>query len=275
MESQPLTGQVAIVTGGGRGFGREIARALAKEGVKVAVVARSVNQLAETVSLIQSEDGHAIAIPADVTDAPAIYSMIEQVERELGAVDLLVNNAGRLIAIAPVWEADPDEWWRDVEVNLRGVFLCSHAALKHMIQRRRGRIINFTSAAIPNVTGYDCAKVAVTRFTHLLASETKEFGIFVFAITIGPTHTEMMDYMLDSDVGRRWLPDLKKMLEGSWQPVEWAGSLVTLLASGKADALTGRWITPENDIDNMLRCIEEIKTNELYVWSVRGLNKVE
>ena len=83
MTSQPLTGQTAIVTGGGRGFGREIARALAKEGVKVAVVARSADQLAETVSLIQSEGGQAIAITADVTDPSAVCAMVEQVEREL------------------------------------------------------------------------------------------------------------------------------------------------------------------------------------------------
>ncbi len=85
MESK-LTGQTAIVTGGGRGFGREIARALAKEGVKIAVVARSADQLAETVSLIQNEGGQAIPVTADVTDVSAVAKMVAQVERELGAV---------------------------------------------------------------------------------------------------------------------------------------------------------------------------------------------
>jgi 3-oxoacyl-[acyl-carrier protein] reductase len=86
MEAQELAGQVAIVTGGGRGFGRKIARALAKQGVIVAVVARSMDQLVETVLLIRREGGHAIAVTADVTDSPAVYKMVEQVERELGAV---------------------------------------------------------------------------------------------------------------------------------------------------------------------------------------------
>lgn len=266
-----LTGQTAIVTGGGRGFGREIARALAKEGAKVAVVARSVEQLAETVSLIQSEGGHAIAITADVTDSSAVTKMVEQVERELGAVDILVNNAGRLTSIAPVWESDPDEWWRDVEVNIRSVFLCSHAVLKSMTQRKRGRIINFTSSGMPNVSAYDCSKVAVTRFTDTLASETKEFGISIFAVTVGPTHTEMMDNMIESEAGRKWLPDLGKMMEGRWQPVELAGTLAVTLASGKYDALTGRWVAPEDDLDEMLRRIEEVEKDELYVWSARGL----
>lgn len=266
-----LAGQVAIVTGGGRGFGREIARALAKEGVRVAVIARTAGQLAETVSLIQNDGGQALAITADVTDSSAVLAMVEQVERELDPVDLLVNNAGRLTVIAPVWEADPAEWWRDVEVNLRGTFLCCHAVLKRMTQRRRGRIINFTSAAMAKVTAYDCSKVAVTRFTDILARETGEYGIGVFAISVGPTHTEMMDYMLESEAGRKWLPDLAKWLEGQWQPIEWAGALVTVLASGKLDALTGRLISPEDNMDEMLHCIEEIKKDELYVWSFRGL----
>lgn len=274
MTSQQLAGQVAIVTGGGRGFGREIARALAKEGVKVAVVARSADQLAETVSLIQNESGHAIAVTADVTDSSAVYAMVEQVERELGAVDILVNNAGRLTSIAPVWETDPDEWWRDVEVNIRSVFLCSHAVLKSMTQRKRGRIVNFSSSGMPNVSAYDCSKVAVTRFTNTLASEVKEYGISVFAITVGPTHTEMMDYMIESEVGRKWLPDLPKWIEGKWQPVELAGTLAVALSSGNYDALIGRWVGPEDNLDEMLRRIEEVEKDELYVWSFRSLNRI-
>ena len=271
MTSQQLAGQVAIVTGGGRGFGREIARALAKEGVKVAVVARSADQLAETVSLIQNESGHAIAVTADVTDSSAVYAVVEQVERELGAVDILVNNAGRLTSIAPVWESDPDEWWRDVEVNIRSVFLCSHAVLKSMTQRKRGRIVNFSSSGMPKVSAYDCSKVAVTRFTDTLAQEVKEYEISIFAISVGPTHTELMDYMIESEVGRKWIPDLPKWLEGKWQPVELAGTLAVALASGKYDALTGRWISPEDNLEDMLRRIEEIEKDELYIWSVRGL----
>jgi len=273
MESK-LTGQTAIVTGGGRGFGREIARALAKEGVKVAVVARSADQLAETVSIIQSEGGRAISVTADVTDLSAVIKMVEQVEKELGAVDILVNNAGRLTSIAPVWEVNPDEWWRDVEVNIRSVFLCCHAVLKGMTQRKRGRIINFTSSGMANVSAYDCSKVAVTRFTDTLAQETKEFGVSTFAIVVGPTYTEMTDYIIESEVGRKWLSYLPKELEGKWQPVELAGTLAVALASGNYDALTGRWVSPEDDLDEMVKRIEEIKKDYLYVWSFRGL-KVE
>lgn len=143
-----------------------------------------------------------------------------------------------------------------------------------MTQRKRGRIINFTSAGMPSVSAYDCSKVAVTRFTDTLANETKEYGVSVFAITVGPTHTEMMDYMIESEVGRKWLPDLGNMMEGRWQPVELAGTLAVALTSGKYDALTGRWVSPEDDLDEMLLRIEEVEKDELYVWSVQSLQSI-
>ena len=271
VKSQELAGQVAIVTGGGRGFGREIARTLAQAGATVAVVARSYNQLSETVSLIENDGGHAIAITVDVSDQSAVQQTVDQVEQQLGSVGLLVNNAGRLTAIGPVWEVDPNEWWRDVEVNLRGAFLCSRAVLQRMVPRRKGRIINFTSAAMPYLTGYDCSKVAITRFTHLLASETKDYGISVFAISTGPTPTEMMTHLLDSADGRKWFPELRGWAEQSWQPLELAGPLVTFLASGKADVLTGRWVGPKDDLPELIRRIDEIEQDELYVWISRTL----
>ena len=267
-----LAGQVAIVTGGGRGFGREIARALARVGVRVAVVARSQDQLLETVSLIEEDGGRAIAITADVSDQRAVEQMVGEVEDRLGPVTLLVNNAGRCTAIGPVWQVNPEEWWRDVEVNLRSTFLCTHTVLQRMVPRRKGRIINFTSAAMPYLTGYDCSKVAITRFTYFLASETKEYDIRVFAISIGPTPTEMMTYILDSPAGRKWFPDLRDWAEKNWQPLESAGPLITFLASGRADVLTGRWVEPGYDLPELIRRAEEIERDELYIWSVRTLN---
>ena len=105
-----LTGQVAIVTGGGRGIGRAIALALAEAGASVAVVARTENQLAETVRLIEEAGGSAAAYPADVTDEGAIEKVVADVEQQVGPVDLLVSNAGHGGQIAPLWEVEPDEW---------------------------------------------------------------------------------------------------------------------------------------------------------------------
>ena len=141
-----------------------------------------------------------------------------------------------------------------------------------MVPRQMGRIINFTSSAMPYLTGYDCSKVAITRLTHFLASETKNHSISVFAISIGPTPTEMMMYLIDSPDGRKWFPDLHDWAEQNWQPLESAGPLVTFLASGKADVLTGRWVGPEDDLPELIRRIDEIEHGQLYIWSSRTLN---
>ena len=109
-----LNGQVAIVTGGGRGIGRAMALALAEADAAVAVVARTAHQLAETVARVEQAGGRAIAFPADVTDQRAIERTVAQVEGQLGPVDLLVNNAAIAGPIAPAWEVDVDQWWRCV-----------------------------------------------------------------------------------------------------------------------------------------------------------------
>jgi NADP-dependent 3-hydroxy acid dehydrogenase YdfG len=116
-----------------------------ESGVLFAVVARSAEQVATTVTMLQALGARAIALPADVTDQHAVAWAVEETTRQLGAVDLLVNNAGSGRAIGPIWEVDPEMWWEDVTTNLRGTFLCSCTVLPKMIARRRGRIINVAS----------------------------------------------------------------------------------------------------------------------------------
>jgi 3-oxoacyl-[acyl-carrier protein] reductase len=144
-EQQGLGGQVAIVTGGGRGLGRAYAIALAKAGAAVAVTARTASEIQAVQREIEQHGGRALAIAADVTDKNAVAQLVATVEHQLGPVDLLVNNAGVLRAIGRVTELDADDWWREVEINVRGPFLCSQAVLSGMITRQRGRIINVAS----------------------------------------------------------------------------------------------------------------------------------
>ena len=205
-----LTGQVAIVTGGGRGIGKAIALALAKAGCSVAVVARSEDQLAETVRQITQLGSRAISVTADVSDPGAVERMVREVESSLGPVDLLVNNAGLAGPIGPTWETDPDDWWRCLEVNLRGPMLCARAVLPGMIARGGGRIVNVASGAgtfaIPYLGAYVTSKTALIRFTEILALETAPHGIKVFAIEPGTVRTSMAEYALESEEGRRWMP---------------------------------------------------------------------
>jgi len=137
-QSTSLKDQVAVVTGGGRGIGRAIALALAAAGARVAVIARSQNELAETAALIQ-QAGQAQPFVADVSVPESVRGAMQAVERALGPVDLLVNNAAAIKPFGPFWENDLDEWWRTMEVNVRGPLLCSHCVLPGMVARRRGR----------------------------------------------------------------------------------------------------------------------------------------
>jgi NAD(P)-dependent dehydrogenase (short-subunit alcohol dehydrogenase family) len=258
MEHRPadginLTGQVAIVTGGGRGIGRAIAIGLASAGVSVAVVARSEDEITETAGHIAQAGGGAIAVPADVSDPEAVERMVREVERGLGPVDLLVNNAGLAGPIGPTWEVEPAEWWKCLEVNLRGPMLCSRAVLPGMISRGSGRIINVASGAgtvaITHLGAYVTSKTALIRFNEVLAAEVAEHGVKVFAIEPGTVRTAMAEYALDSEEGRRWMPWFQDIFEqGRAVPPDHAARLVTLLASGRADALSGRFFTIADDV---------------------------
>jgi 3-oxoacyl-[acyl-carrier protein] reductase len=139
--------QVALITGGSRGLGKAFAFALASRGMRVAIAARGVQDLTSVVSALTTEGRDAIGIPTDVTDAIAVQDMICRTEQELGPIDLLINKAGVGTPFGPTWETDADEWWRNIEVNLRGPLLCCRAVINGMVARGRGRIINVASAA--------------------------------------------------------------------------------------------------------------------------------
>ena len=186
-----LRGQVAVVTGAGRGLGRAYATTLAREGATVALVARTATEIEDAAAEIVRDGGVARAFPADVTTPGALAPVIEA----LGPVDLLVNNAGLRGPIGPFWDADPTEYWRAIEVNLHGPILCTRAVLPGMIARRRGRIINLASGAaamsIAYFSAYCAAKTALVRLTETLAIEARPHGVTVFAVTPGSVRTSM------------------------------------------------------------------------------------
>lgn len=272
--SLDLAGRVAIVTGGGRGLGPLIARGFAAAGAEVAVVARSEGEITATAERIRAAGGRAIAISADVTDRQAVERMVAEVARELGKVDILVNNAGLLRAIGPVWEIDPDLWWREIEVNLRGPFLCTRAVLPGMIERGRGWIINVASGAgtvpIPIGTAYTSSKAALINFTGSLAAETRGRGVSVFAIDPGTLRSPMNDYLLTLPIMRQWNPWFHQIFEeGREHPPELAVALVAALASGQADALSGRFISVDDDLGTLLQRADTIVQDDLYTLRLR------
>ena len=268
-----LDGQVAIVTGSGRGIGRAIAQALASAGAAVTVTARSADQVAETVSLIEQASGLALGVVADVTDADAMVQLVAQTEQELGPVNLLVNNAGRITPITPVWEADPAEWRRCFETNVFGTFHCTRAVLPGMLARRRGRIITLAgsdpSQATPYFTAYDGTKAAILRFTESLAAELKEYGVTVFAVAPGGVHTAMVDELVASPWSRSLAPDIGDFEKYWLAPPERVAALCVSLASGRADALSGRRLHVAQDVEELVRRADEIREKDLYTLRLR------
>ena len=264
-----LSGQVAIVTGSGRGIGQAIAQALAQNGAAVTVTARSEAQLAETVALIAAAGGHAIAVTADVTDPHAVERVVAKTEQQLGPVDLLVNNAGVVGPIGPLWEVAPEAWWQSVAVHLYGTVLCARAVLPGMVSRHRGRIINVASGRsgrLPYASSYGCAKVAQVYLTETLAAETQAHNVHVFAIYPGLVRTAMTDEVLQSAAGQQWLPQYQTRFAAEDDvPPERAAQLVTFLASGQGDGLSGCYLSVADDVAELARRAEEIQRQELYV----------
>ena len=266
-----LEHEIAIVTGAGRGVGLAIALELARQGAAVAAAGRSRVDLEAAETEIVRRGGRAVAVPTDVTDADEVVALIREVESMLGAPTLLVNNAGSLEHVGPVAEADPAEWWRDVEVNLKGTFLCTRAVLPAMLAQRAGRIVNLSSyAAIapsPYMTAYASAKAAVLRFTDSLAAELEATGVRVFCVTPGFVRTQLVEQAGGSERGRRFLPHLSARAD-ALEP-ERAARLVGEIACGRLDPLSGRFLHVLDDLDDLLRRSDEIAEHDLYALRLR------
>jgi NAD(P)-dependent dehydrogenase (short-subunit alcohol dehydrogenase family) len=205
-----LNGTVSVVTGAGRGIGREIALHQARAGARVAVLARTAREIEETRAMIADEGGTAIALPLDLVDGPAVERAFDRIGEELGPVDTLVNNHGSFRAFGPIWECDPETWWSDVEINLRGTFHTCRVAAPQMLARRRGRIVNLvgggTGTSFPHGSGYAASKAGVMRFTECLNDTTKAGGVLAFAVDPGLVRTAMTELQLTSDAGKAHLP---------------------------------------------------------------------
>lgn len=191
-----------------------------------------------------------------MTDARAVEQIVAQLAQQLG-------------------EVDPDVWWRCMDVNLRGPYLCSRAVLPGMIARGSGRIITTAShtgvGPWPGSGAYAISKTAVIRLCETMAAEVKDHGISVFSIHPGGVATAMTASQFGSEAARIWFPRIYKYVtQGvTGQPPELAGELVVFLASGKADALSGCFISVDDDVTEMVSRAEEIQANELHRLRLR------
>ena len=187
--------RVALVTGGGRGIGREIALALVRDGLDVAVGARTREQVEDVAAAARVLGGRALALELDVTDLEGVRRAVARTETALGPVDVLVNNAG-IAEAAPFLKTDPDLWDRHLRVNATGPFLLTRAVLAAMLERRWGRVINIASLVglygAPYVTAYTASKHALVGLTRALAVEVAGRGVTVNAICPGYVATDLV-----------------------------------------------------------------------------------
>jgi NAD(P)-dependent dehydrogenase (short-subunit alcohol dehydrogenase family) len=239
--------RVAIVTGAGRGLGKAIALALAGDGVEIVLAEIEPERARAAAAEVERLGVDTLAHQTDVTNRASVERMVEATVERFGRLDILVNNAG-IIDPAPVLEMTEEQWDRVLAVDLKGVFLCSQAAGRHMVERRSGCIISIASVlaqfGMHGRANYCAAKAGLTALTRVLALEWAPFGVRVNAIGPGYVMTE-----LQREAIAHGLANIEKRLEDVplrrfAEPAE-IGQVAAFLASEKASYITGQTIYPD------------------------------
>jgi|DewCreStandDraft_2_1066082.scaffolds.fasta_scaffold00165_14 NAD(P)-dependent dehydrogenase (short-subunit alcohol dehydrogenase family) len=245
-----LKDKVAVVTGAGRGIGRAIALAFAREGADLVLAARSVDKLNEVAGEITGMGRQALVVPTDVSSEESVANLRDRTLEHFGRVDILVNNSGVGGPSAPLWEISPADWDETFAVNVRGVYLCCRAFLPAMVARRSGVIVNIGSMTgkrpLVNRTPYAASKLALVGLTRTLAWEVGPYGIRVNVISPGPVEGERIEWVvrrlaeargISVEEARRSLAEASPM--GRFVLAEEVARAAVFLASDLASAITG------------------------------------
>ncbi len=238
--------KTVLVTGGGRGIGRAISIAFAREGASVAVNAAHLSSAEDAVALIRDAGGKAFAIEADVTDEESVTRMVDGVVREFGCIDILVNNAGTSHPIVPTLEQNTADFDRVIATNFRGAYVCCKAVGKLMVPRHGGKIVNVASisglSGQPMRTGYAPSKAALINMTMALAVEWGRHNINVNAVAPGHVLTDMVRGSISKGI-----LDEQRLVNrtalGRLSTPEDIANAVMFLASDESNAITGIYLT--------------------------------
>lgn len=241
--SADLHGKVAIVTGAGRGLGREIASALAGAGASTVVASRTRAELDAFVAETEATGGEALAVPTDVTDADAVEALVAATVERFGRIDIVVNNSG-IVDTSPLLDQSPEAWDRVVATNLRGTYLVTRAAGRHLTAQGSGKVVNIASnfalMGVANHAAYSASKAAVIAFTRSMAVEWARHGVQVNAIAPGYFETDLNAAMRDdADMMARVTRAIPARRMGA--PAE-LRPWVLLLAGPESDFMTGEVI---------------------------------
>jgi NAD(P)-dependent dehydrogenase (short-subunit alcohol dehydrogenase family) len=252
MGVRSLQGRSALVTGAGRGLGREIALGLAEQGMNLGLLGRHRDSLTETLHHCVRHGVKCVALAADVAHPGQVRSAVASMQRDLGRIDLLVNNAGQVDREeVPLWEADQTQWWQVMETNLRGPFNMLRSVLPGMVERGAGRVVNLNSgfAVRPEgrYTAYATSKAALVRLSDNISESLRPHGVVVLDISPGAVATDMTASM--------------PMFAGTvhWGSIPYLVSTVVDAARGRFDALHGRFIhLGRDDLEALVRDAERI-----------------
>ncbi len=268
-----LENRVALITGSGRGIGRAIALAYAKEGARLALAARTREELAETARQAEALGAAVCVITADITDQAQVKNMASKALERFSRIDVLVNNAGIGGPVGPLQDNDVASWIQTVQVNLIGTYLCCREVLPAMLRQDRGKIINLSGAGGMSgwgqMSAYCASKAAVVRLTEGLALELAGTNIQVNAFGPGSINTKMWEEMRDAAeaAGATDIYELgQKVTSGGGESVEQAADLAVFLASDDSGNLSGRLFSAFlDDFSSLPPLIPDIMASDAYL----------
>ena len=270
-----LSNLIALVTGASQGLGRTIAEEFVREGAHVAICARDSKLIQFTGKELEglaTPDQRILTGTCDVSSAEDVETLFGEIERTLGTVDVLVNNAGVYGPKGSSETVDFANWRRAIEINLFGTFLPIRLAVRRMKQKGRGKIINLSGGGAtsprPRISAYAASKAAVVRLTETLAEELREFSIDVNAVAPGALNTRLLDEILEagpSVVGNTYFEKALKQRDSGGAPLERAARLCVYLASTESDGITGKLISAQWDPwENLHQFRDQIAKSDVY-----------
>ena len=263
-----LEGRVALITGAGRGIGRAIALAYAKEGAKLGLAARTVSEVEETARQAEALGAPACVIRADVTDQSQVEEMVGRTLDRFSTIDVLVNNAGIAGPVGPLQDNDVSHWVQTIQLNVIGVFLCCKAVLPVMLAKDRGKIINMSGVGGRLMSSYGASKAALVDITETLYLELKGGNIQVNAMAPGSIHTLMWEETRDAaaTIGDKELLEWGlRVTSGRGASMQRATELAVFLAGDESGSLSGRLLQAvTDDFDSLPTRIPDIMGSDSY-----------
>lgn len=267
-----LAGRRALITGASMGFGLAVARRFVEEGAGVMLCARDGKHLETAASSLSRDGARVLTRVADVSRESDVETLVRATISELGGLEILVCNAGVYGPKGAVGTHSPPEWWRAVEINLLGTYLCCHAVVPHFRERRYGKIILLSGGGatkpLPYLSAYAASKAGVVRLGDTLAEELRDARVDVTSIAPGALNTRLLEEVLAAGpekVGRPFYQQMVDQKKRGGTPLERGAALCAYLASSESDGITGKLIAAVWDPwENLAKYREDLATSDIY-----------